>query len=104
MKGMTKNNKSMSCTICSAPLRGFQGKKCDICGSIVCSKCCYREKGIRSLIRSFRHLPNIMCNRCLYVHQRTESQQVEESPITADYSPENSQWFDELNSTFCVLY
>ena len=101
---MTKNNNLMSCSICSAPLRGFQVKKCDICGFIVCTKCCYREKGIRSLIRSIRHLPNIMCNRCLYVRQRTESQQIEESPSTTDSSPENSKWFSELISISILFY
>lgn len=96
---MPKSRHSSKCSICSTPLQVFKKKKCDICGSVICNNCCYREKGVRGFIRALDNLPNVMCNRCLFVHQTAATTKENEKVSPTDSEKQSSQW---INKMFCI--
>lgn len=82
------------CTLCSAPLKAFRRWKCHVCGRTICNNCCHREKGLKALIRSMDQLPNVICNRCLYVRQRSQYSKEDLRPIEAE-------WYNTLLRRIC---
>lgn len=96
---MPKSRNSSKCSICSTPLQVFKKRKCDICGSDICNNCCYREKGVRGFIRALDNLPNVMCNRCLFVHQTVATTKETEKVSPTDSEKQSSQW---INKMFCI--
>lgn len=82
-------SKEETCTLCAAPLKVFRKWKCQVCGRMICNNCCHREKGLRALIRSLDQLPNVICNRCLYVRQRSQYSKEDLRPI-------ETEWYNTL--------
>ena len=103
---MPKRKDSSICSICGTNLKVLQGKKCDMCNSLVCNNCCYRERGVRALFRLMNNFPIVMCNKCLYVQQT--SKETDTSTEIQQNNPEEyiHQWIEELKSTIviCLLW
>lgn len=80
------------CTICSSPIRLFRRYQCQVCGDIVCKNCCHKEKVVRAIIRSMDKLPNVICNRCLFVRQTSQR----EEGVSDSSAPEEPNWYEGL--------
>ena len=59
------------CSLCHEPLGLLQGKKCAVCGRVVCQKCCVRERGVNAIFRNMNGKPIVLCNPCLAVREAT---------------------------------
>ena len=88
------------CSICSSPIRLFHRYQCQVCGDIVCKKCCHKEKVVRAIIRSMDKLPNVICNRCLFVRQTSQR----EEDISDNVVPDEPNWYEGLLCDSCFHF
>lgn len=58
----------------------------------MCKNCCHKEKAVRAIIRSIDKLPNVICNRCLYVRQTSQH----EEDISDVISSDETNWYEGL--------
>ena len=89
------------CPICQESFGLLQGRKCAICGRVVCLKCCIREKGVNAIIQSMNGKPIVLCSSCLSVREAS----IENRSIVDDsHATEKSTGDEWCEGLLCILF
>ena len=92
------------CSLCHEPLGLLQGKKCAVCGRVVCQKCCVRERGVNAIFRNMNGKPIVLCNPCLAVREATleSSNPADDSHVTEQSTKD--EWSEGLLRAFPIVF